>query len=76
MTVRRWLRGRFGDARLWLRIVCHLIRPEQVTVAPVEQPQPMMLMGHAHVWDRCRLYGQYWFARCVAYEWCTAKIAC
>lgn len=34
------------------------------------------LVAHVHRWDRCRWNGQLWYARCVALESCTAKIAC
>jgi hypothetical protein len=33
-------------------------------------------LQHVHRWDLCRWNGQYWYARCVSAEWCTARRAC
>jgi len=41
-----------------------------------EGPHVRSLMSHRHVWGSCRWNGQYWYARCVAVESCTARIAC
>lgn len=74
----RHLEGWLRSVRLWLRVGLSLIRPEDITHEP---PGPNgdhvhSLISHQHRWDRCRWNGQYWYARCVAYEWCTARIAC
>lgn len=58
----RWLR-RVWSWRLWFA------RPE-----PGSGVQP--LVSHIHQWGPCRYNGQYWYARCIAYEWCTARAAC
>lgn len=72
----RYLRGWFGDVRLWVRVALHLIRPQDITNAPEQPGHVQPLLTHRHVWGSCKWSGQYWYARCVAYEWCTARIAC
>lgn len=63
--LRRWLRRLPG----LLHLLVHGPTPE-----PQGGVQP--LVSHTHVWGGCKWNGQYWYARCIAYEWCTARIAC
>lgn len=53
-----------------------LYGPTAADRAPLDdEPQPRSLT-HQHVWGSCKWNGQYWYARCVALESCTARIAC
>ena len=63
--------------RRWLRRLPGLL--DYLLHGPTPEPEPSdvrSLMSHTHVWDRCRWSGQYWYARCIAVESCTARIAC
>lgn len=62
----------------WLRIVASWFggfRPPP-GAAPVEDSDVQALVSHVHLWGPCKWNGQYWYARCIRYEWCTARLAC
>lgn len=41
-----------------------------------EDGEIQTLVYHIHQWGACKYNGQYWYARCVVTESCTARIAC
>ena len=49
--------------------------PAGAKVAPGNS-QANPLVSHIHQWGACKWNGQWWYARCVAMESCTARIAC
>lgn len=63
--MRRWLRRLPG----LLHLLVHGPTPEPTDGGV----QP--LISHTHIW-RCRWNGQYWYASCIAYEWCTVRVPC
>ena len=63
------------NVRFWLSGPVASDRPLLPPMEP-DGPHVQPLISHTHLWDRCRWNGQYWYARCIRYEWCTARIAC
>jgi hypothetical protein len=53
----------------WLLVIRHHFRP-----GPDQRMQA--LVGHRHIWGPCKWNGQYYYARCLYSESCTARIAC
>lgn len=49
---------------------------EHTVVLPPGGGQVQPLVAHVHQWSRCYYSAPYWWARCVATESCTARIAC
>lgn len=66
--MRCWLR-RIGSQWRWLPVFWYGLKPATDGSRPV-------FLTHRHTWGPCKWNGQYWYARCIAYEWCTARIAC